>query len=107
MLPLWILSFIVPVAGHLVYVAFGFLFSATYLALDYTDWPASRRDERIRVRLARARAHRWAYLGFGAMVSVLLFVPIISLFLMPAAVAGGTRLFLDVTGEGSPRPGFE
>jgi uncharacterized protein involved in cysteine biosynthesis len=47
-------------------------------------------------RLRRAATHRAAYLGFGATVAALLFVPFLNLFLMPAAVAGGTKLFLDL-----------
>jgi len=32
--------------------------------------------------------------GFGTGVWILLFVPLVNLFFMPAAVAGGTMLFL-------------
>jgi uncharacterized protein involved in cysteine biosynthesis len=35
-------------------------------------------------------------LGFGASVWVLLLIPLVNLFFMPAAVAGGTMLFLDL-----------
>ena len=39
-------------------------------------------------------------LGFGVAVTVCLFVPLLNLFFMPMAVAGGTRLFLDLMAYG-------
>ncbi len=105
MLPLFVASFLVPVVGHAAYVAFGFTFTALYFALDYVDWPASRRGKGVRERLAFARKHFGAMLGFGIGVWAFLWVPVLNLFFMPAAVAGGTKLFLDLEAEADAGPG--
>lgn len=96
MLPLFVASFVVPVVGQAAYGAFGFGFTALYFALDYVDWPASRRGKGARERLAFARAHLGVMLGFGVGVWAFLWIPVLNLFFMPAAVAGGTKLFLDI-----------
>ncbi len=97
MAPMWVLSFLVPGIGQILYLVLGALFTATYFAIDYVDWPASRRGLGIRARLALFRARPALMLGFGFSLSLLLFVPLLNLLMMPIAVAGGTRLFLDLT----------
>jgi len=42
--------------------------------------------------------------GFGTGVWLFLFIPFLNLFFMPAAVAGGTLLYLDLEGPGEPAP---
>jgi CysZ protein len=94
--PLFVLSYLVPGVGQVVYTLFGVFFTMTYFAVDYVDWPASRRGLGLRDRIAFFRAHKASMLGFGAGVWVLLLIPFVNLLFMPAAVAGGTRLFLDL-----------
>jgi len=99
MMPLTIFSWLVPGVGHLVATGVGGLFTASYFAMDYTDWPASRRGLDLRARLALFLRRPWLMLGFGLAVWGCLFVPILNLAFMPIAVAGGTRLFLDLEAE--------
>lgn len=94
--PLFLLSWLVPGVGQVLYVVFGSLFTATYFAIDYIDWPASRRGQGVRQRLAIVKSRPWLMLGFGLAVWLLMLVPFVNLWFMPAAVAGGTRLFLDL-----------
>jgi CysZ protein len=91
--PMFLASFILPGIGQVISLV-GFAFTAVYLGVDYIDWPAARRDWSVRDRITFARRELPAVAGFGAGVSVLLFIPLINLFFMPAAVAGGTILFL-------------
>ena len=98
--PLFVLSFVVPVVGQIVYSIFGFLFTAMYWAIDYVDWPATRADRGIRYRMGLARRHFLPMFGFGTGVWLFLFVPFLNLLFMPAAVAGGTMLYLDLEAEG-------
>lgn len=95
--PLLVVSWFVPGIGAFVYSVFAALFTVLYFALDYLDWPASRRGYGVRQRLTLLMVRPLTTLGFGVAVSILLFVPILNLFLMPLAVAGGTRLFLDLS----------
>jgi CysZ protein len=85
--------------GQFVYSVAGSAFTVAYLALDYVDWPAARRGLGVGERVAFFRKNALPMLGFGAGVWVFLFVPFLNLLFMPAAVAGGTRLFLDLIGE--------
>ena len=103
MLPLFILSFTLPVAGQIVYSAVGFVFTALYFAIDYIDWPAARRNKALAYRRQVLSQRFSACFGFGAGVFLLLWVPVLNLLFMPAAVAGGTLLFLDLEGAGAVR----
>jgi CysZ protein len=94
--PLWLLSWMVPGAGQLAYTVVGATVTCAYFAIDYTDWPASRRGLGVRARLALMRRRPFLMLGFGLAVWGCLFVPVLNVAFMPIAVAGGTRLFLDL-----------
>lgn len=106
--PMFLASFFLPGIGQALSLV-GFTLSALYLGIDYVDWPAARRDWTVSDRVRSVRRHLPAVLGFGASVWVLLFIPLVNLFFMPAAVAGGTMLFLDLhpagNGEGQVTEG--
>ncbi len=104
MVPLFILSLVVPGIGQIVYSVFGFFFTSAYFAVDYIDWPASRRSKSVNYRLGLFRQNTLSMMGFGAGVWLFLFVPLVNLLFMPAAVAGGTLLFLDLAGPAEEDP---
>jgi len=91
--PLFLASFIVPGVGQVLSLV-AFALTAVYLGIDYVDWPAARRNWSVRDRVTFARRQLPAVAGFGTGVWLLLFIPLVNLFFMPAAVAGGTILFL-------------
>lgn len=90
-MPLWFGGFVAPPLAMLS-SALGFVLTAAYFALDYVDGPLTRRSVGVRQRFELFQKHPAALLGFGLGVWTLLLVPIVNLFFMPAAVAGGTRL---------------
>jgi CysZ protein len=94
--PLWVVSWLLPGIGQLLYLVFAALFTALYFAVDYIDWPASRRELSFTQRIAVLRVRPLCTLGFGVGVAACLFVPLLNVCFMPLAVAGGTRLFLDL-----------
>ncbi|MDH3622701.1 MAG: EI24 domain-containing protein [Myxococcales bacterium] len=94
--PLFLASFLVPGIGQIISLV-GFALTAIYLGVDYVDWPAARRDWSVADRVGFVRRRLAAVAGFGTGVWVLLFVPLVNLFFMPAAVAGGTMLFIAST----------
>lgn len=101
--PLFVVSFFVPGIGQLVsIVAFGL--TAVYLGVDYIDWPAARRDWSVGDRVAFTRRQLAAVAGFGTGVWLLLFIPLVNLLFMPAAVAGGTLLFIESLGPDRRNP---
>ena len=106
MVPLWLVSLAFPVVGQVIYSIFAFLFTAVYFAVDYIDWPASRRNKSMTYRFGMLTDHFMPMFGFGTGVWLFLFVPFVNLLFMPAAVAGGTMLFLELEGEEQPAPSF-
>ncbi|MDD9935728.1 MAG: EI24 domain-containing protein [Myxococcales bacterium] len=96
MLPLFIASFALPGVGSVLYAVVGGLLTALFFAVDYVDWPASRHDLPVRARARAALRNLRPMLGLGVGVWAFLYVPLLNLFFMPAAVAGGTLLFLDL-----------
>lgn len=95
---MFLISF-VPLVGPVLHAIVGFLFTTIYFAIDYIDWPASRRNRGIHYRFGMVHEHFLPMFGFGTGVWLFLFVPLVNLLFMPAAVAGGTLLFLDLEGE--------
>ena len=75
----------------------GFL-SAFLIGWDFYDYPLARRGWGFRERFKFVMSEFWTILGFG----LWLMIPLIQLFLMPLAVAGGTILNL----EALSRKGF-
>ncbi|HEX5656386.1 MAG TPA: EI24 domain-containing protein [Polyangiales bacterium] len=94
--PLLVASWLLPGIGQALYLVFASLFTWLYFAIDYVDWPASRRGLGWRDRFGLLRTRPFLMLGFGFAVATCLFVPLLNLCFMPFAVAGGTRLFLDL-----------
>jgi CysZ protein len=105
MLPAFVLSLLLPGIGPVIYTVLGFVVTALFLALDYVDFAAARRGLGARARFRDALSRWPAMLGLGAAIWVLLFVPLLNLLFMPAAVAGGTLLFVDAHPEGSTSAG--
>jgi len=69
------------------------------------DWPAARRDATLGDRVETVKKHVRPLVGLGIGVWFLVHVPFVNLLFMPAAVAGGTLLFLDLDGgSSSPDP---
>jgi len=103
MLPLFCCSLFVPGIGQILMSIFGFLFTAVYWGVDYIDYPAERRGWKATKRLGAATKKFFPVFGFGTGVWLFLFVPVVNLLFMPAAVAGGTMMFIDMEGPAPPQ----
>lgn len=89
--PLYLVGVVLPPLS-LISTVLGFVFTVYYFALDYVDPPLTRRSIAARERFRLLVRHPAAMFGFGVGVSILLWIPLLQLFFMPAAVVGGTRL---------------
>lgn len=96
MLPLWIFGLLVPVVGPIGQAGLGFMLTIAFLAIDHLDWAAARHGFSVRERIRLVGAYPGPLLAFGLCVWCFLFIPVVNLFLIPAAVAGGTLLFIDL-----------
>jgi uncharacterized protein involved in cysteine biosynthesis len=82
------LSFIVPVAGHLVWI----VVLVILCGMDYLDVPLSTRGLTLREKLKLLWKYKaWAF-GFGLAGYLLLFIPFINLFSLPIGIIGATML---------------
>ncbi|MEM9191007.1 MAG: EI24 domain-containing protein [Myxococcota bacterium] len=96
MVPLWILQFAVPGVGSVLVTIFGYVFTSFHLAIDYTDHTPERRGLGFFQRYWLSLRRPMASLGFGTGCMVFFFIPFVNLLFLPAAVAGGTLMYLEM-----------
>ncbi|MCP2325672.1 CysZ protein [Hamadaea flava] len=102
-IPLFLAGFI-PIVGQTVIPVIGALVGGWFLAVELVGVAFSRRGLTFRDRVAKLRGHRWIAVGFGACVFLCFLIPLGAVFVMPAAVAGGTILARQVLGAETPVP---
>lgn len=116
-LGIFILS-LVPLLGQLLGPLLWFWFGGWMMAVQYADYSFDNHTKPFDdVRDAMAE-DLWTVMGFGLLVALLLTVPVVNLFIMPAAVIGATLMrlermpferqsgktgYAEVTGETLPR----
>jgi CysZ protein len=94
MIPLLLIDFI-PMIGGVITLVFGTGFSFFYNALDYLDYPLTRRMTVFREKLKIVASKRMLSFGFGAIAFLLTFLPVINVLMKPLLVASGTSLFYE------------
>jgi len=89
---LFLLTFI-PLVNLLVPVL-AFIWLCWCLAIQYLDYAADNNQQSF-TQLRKDAKRPWiSTFGFGALVSFLLMIPVVNIFVMPAAVAGATLMWL-------------
>ncbi len=88
---------LVPGVGSLLWFALSTTWSAFWLAAEYLSGPMARHLHRFRDVLAALRATPARTFGFGYALTLLLWVPVLNVFLMPVAVVAGTLLYREDT----------
>lgn len=71
------------------------LFNIWMMAVQYIDYPADNNKVSWPAMLHWLRQHRWTSLSFGGITYLAVMVPVFNLLAMPAAIAGGTLLWVD------------
>jgi len=90
--PLLIITFI-PVINF-VSPFLWFMFGAWIMAIEYLDYPMGNHNYTFISIKATLQQHRMLALGFGAAVMCFTLIPFINLIVMPAAVAGASKLWV-------------
>lgn len=93
-IPLFLINFI-PMIGSVISLVAGTGFSFFFNALDYLDYPLTRRMTGFREKLKIVNSRKMLSYGFGAMAFILTFIPVINVFMKPILVASGTSLFYE------------
>jgi len=97
---LFVLQLLFPAVTPL-WVAGGVVWTALFACAEYLDPPLARRGGSFaEVRQVLARRTGIA-LGFGLSITVLLWVPLLNLFLVPLAVVAGTLLHRSLVSAGT------
>jgi len=94
MIPLILIDFI-PMIGSVITLVFGSAFSFFYNALDYMDYPMTRRLTGFRKKLKVVSSAKMLSYGFGAGAFLITFLPVINVLLNPLLVVAGTRIFYE------------
>lgn len=95
-LPLLVLLLVplVNVAASVLWV----LFSAWMMTVQYVDFPMANHGLFFKVQRARLRKRPLLAWSFGGLVMLATLVPVLNFFVMPAAVAGATVLWVRENG---------
>lgn len=89
---IFLLNFI-PFIGSVVSAALGIVFSFYFNALDFLDYPMQRKLMTFKQKLRITQRGGMFTYGFGAMAFLMMFLPIINVFMKPILVVAGTRLY--------------
>lgn len=95
-LPLLLLM-LVPVVNMAASVLW-LLFSAWMMTVQYMDYPMANHRLFFKEQRARLRKRPLLAWGFGGLVMLVTLVPLVNFFVMPAAVAGATALWVRENG---------
>lgn len=88
------LLFLIPLV-NLVAPLLWALFSAWILALQYLDYPLGNHGLKFSRQRRLIRSQTVLGMGFGGAILLATLLPVVNLFIIPAAVAGATRLWVE------------
>ena len=96
----------IPLVGGVIAVVLGAFIGGWFLAVETTGLAFDARGFSQRERRRMLRSRRALTLGFGVASYLLFLVPGLTVFAMPAAIAGATRLTREVLSPEAATPPF-
>ena len=84
----------IPVIGWLVSFC-AFLWAAWSMSIQFIDYPADNDQIGFQETLKRVQTQRLQCLALGAIIILMMGIPVLNLFVIPAAVAGATLFWLE------------
>lgn len=94
LIPILLFNFI-PVIGNIVSFITGLVFLFYFNALDFLDYPMTRRQFSFRLKLKIANSGGTLTYGFGCIAFLMMFLPLINVFFKPLLVVSGTALYFE------------
>jgi len=91
-----LLLLLIPGIGPLLFSSAAALLSSYMFAFEYLGYPMDRRRFSFSQKRKFLRSQFTSAMGFGLGNLAVASIPVLNLFFIPAAVAGGTLLFLDL-----------
>ncbi|VAW87222.1 Sulfate transporter, CysZ-type [hydrothermal vent metagenome] len=101
-IPLTVLFFIPFI--NIFAPAIWFIFAAWMLALEYSDYPLSNHGVLFKDSKAIVKEKRFVAFGFGSASLFCTLIPLVNFFVMPAAVAGATIMYVEQLKGSVPPP---
>ncbi len=86
-----LIFFLLPVIGQVIW----FLFTAWMMAVQYVDYPFDNHKLSFRNARDALRQRKSKAFGFGIMVNIFSFIPVVNFIVMPVAICGATSLYVD------------
>jgi CysZ protein len=71
------------------------LWGTWVMALQYIDYPADNHQMPFSALRERLKQQRMSSVGFGGVIMIASMIPVINIFIMPIAVAGGTLFWIN------------
>lgn len=100
-----LLLLLIPGIGAILYTVAGALLSSYMFAYEYLGYPMDRRRFTWKEKQNFLRSRFRSVIGFGLGNVVVATIPFLNLLFIPAAVVGGTLLFLDLGAGSESGPG--
>jgi CysZ protein len=76
-----------------------FIFSAWFLALQLIDYPTDNHRVPLNTVRSQLRKNKMLIVSFGLSILLFSIIPFVNFFVIPAGVAGATKLWLDQSNE--------
>ncbi len=86
-----LLFFLLPIIGQVIW----FLFTAWMMAIQYVDYPFDNHKGNFQITRDTLRKDKSRAFGFGIMVNVFSFIPVLNFVVMPVAICGATAMYVD------------
>lgn len=102
---LLLLIYFIPAVGQILFPIVWFLFSAWMMSIQYNDYPFDNHKISFADMKSTLAKERVRNLQFGGVVNLLTMIPILNLFIMPVAVCGATKMWVDRYRGGLVRSG--
>jgi len=85
----------IPLIGTIISVVLGTIFSFFFNALDFLDYPMTRKYMTLKQKIKSVASKPMYSLGFGCSVFLLMVLPVVNVFLKPICVVAGTAFYYD------------
>ena len=85
----------IPVIGTIISASLGTLYSFLYNALDFLDYPMTRKLIPFKQKLRVTRKGGTLTYGFGCIAFLMMFLPVVNVFMKPILVVSGTALYYE------------
>ena len=89
-----LLSFAFPLISPLVALLW-MIYTIWVLTLEYADYPMANHSINFSIIREKLASKRFLSLGFGSIVLVATMIPFVNFLVMPVAVAGATKMYLN------------